>query len=86
MLTVDGVHMNTAGNELMATVILKTFGLDQAQLTKARESWKPLEMKAEEDASKKAADAKAKAAEAKAKADAEKAKAAGTAPAVPAGK
>jgi len=71
VLTVDGVHMNTQGNEVMATGILKAFGLDAAQLKKAQESWVPLEAEAEkkakEEAEKRAAKAKADA-EAKAKA------------------
>lgn len=72
--TVDGVHMNAEGNKIMATGILKAFGLSDAQLAKANEAWGPLATKA-------AADAKA-AAEAKAAADAAK-KAAAT-PAAPA--
>lgn len=39
MLTSDGVHMNPAGNQMMAVGVLKAFGLDEAQLKKARESW-----------------------------------------------
>jgi lysophospholipase L1-like esterase len=39
MLTVDGVHMNPAGNVMMATGILKSFGLNDAQLKNAQESW-----------------------------------------------
>jgi lysophospholipase L1-like esterase len=66
VLTVDGVHMNTEGNKLMATGILKAFGLDAAEITKAQESWPPLEAKAAEEAAKKAAAAKAKAEAAKA--------------------
>ena len=74
MLTVDGVHMNTEGNKVMATGILKAFGLNASEIKKAQESWPPLEAAAVE-AAKKAAEAKAKAeaakaAEAKAKADA----------------
>ena len=38
-LTRDGVHMAAAGNRMMAEGILKGFGLSEAQLTKARESW-----------------------------------------------
>ena len=76
VLTGDGVHMNVEGNKLMATGVLQAFGLDVAQLAKARESWVALEAeaaaKAKADAeakAKKAAEAKAKAAEdAKAKA------------------
>lgn len=39
MLTRDGVHMNTAGNQMMAGGVLKAFGLDEQQLKKARDSW-----------------------------------------------
>jgi lysophospholipase L1-like esterase len=35
LLTSDGVHMNAAGNQLMATGVLHSFGLDEAQLKKA---------------------------------------------------
>ncbi|HZK79421.1 MAG TPA: GDSL-type esterase/lipase family protein [Humisphaera sp.] len=38
-LTVDGVHMNARGNVMMATGVLKGFGLDEAQLHKAKEAW-----------------------------------------------
>ena len=78
VLTGDGVHMNTEGNKLMATGVLKALGLDAAQLVKAQAAWTGLEaqVKAEAEAKAKAkaeADAKAKAdAEAKAKADAAK--------------
>jgi lysophospholipase L1-like esterase len=65
VLTVDGVHMNTEGNKLMATGILKAFGLNESEIKKAQESWAPLEAAAEE-AAKKAAEAKAKAEAAKA--------------------
>ena len=74
VLTVDGVHMNTEGNKLMATGILRAFGLDESEIKRAHESWPPLELAAEE-AAKKAAEAKAKADAAKAAA------AAGAAPA-----
>ena len=86
VLTGDGVHMNLEGNKLMATGVLQAFGLDAAQMAKARGSWVALE---EEAAAKAKADAEAKAkkaAEAKAKAAEEaKAKAAET-PAAPATK
>lgn len=78
VLTGDGVHMNTEGNKLMATGVLKALGLDAAQLAKAQAAWTGLEaqVKAQAEAKAKAkaeADAKAKAdAEAKAKADAAK--------------
>lgn len=39
VFTVDGVHMNPAGDCLMATGVLRTFGLGEAQLAKAREEW-----------------------------------------------
>lgn len=37
--TGDGVHMNDAGNVMMATGVLKAFGLTAAQLAKAQKSW-----------------------------------------------
>lgn len=37
--TSDGVHMNPAGNKLMATGVLKAFGLSGEQLAKAQASW-----------------------------------------------
>jgi len=57
VLTGDGVHMNAAGNKLMATGVLEAFGLNAAEMTKARESWMALEEEA-----KAASEAKAKAA------------------------
>jgi lysophospholipase L1-like esterase len=39
LLTVDGVHMNPVGNEMMASGVLKAFGLSDAQLQTAREAW-----------------------------------------------
>lgn len=63
--TADGVHMNEEGNKVMALGVLKAFGLDAAQLTKAEESWIPLHRAA---AAAKAAAAEKKAAEAAAKA------------------
>jgi len=39
MLTRDGVHMNAAGNQMMAVGVLKSFGLDDQQIEKARKSW-----------------------------------------------
>ena len=42
LLTVDGVHMNTAGNELMAIGILRAFGLNDEQIAKARTAWAAL--------------------------------------------
>ena len=53
--------MNAEGNKLMATGVLRAFGLDAAQIKRAAEAWKPLEAEAAEIAQK-AAEAKAKAA------------------------
>lgn len=39
MLTSDGVHMNPAGNRMMAAGVLRGFGLSEEQIEKARESW-----------------------------------------------
>ena len=39
LLTSDGVHMNPAGDQLMARGILQAFGLDAAQMKKAQEAW-----------------------------------------------
>jgi len=39
LLTVDGVHMNPAGNRMMATGVLRAFGLDDAQIAKAADAW-----------------------------------------------
>lgn len=63
--TVDGVHMNTEGNKIMARGVLQAFGFDAAQIKKAEAAWQPLEAQAAEEA-KKAAEAKAKAAAEKA--------------------
>ena len=38
-LTVDGVHMNAAGNEMMASGVLSAFGLSEAQIKDARGKW-----------------------------------------------
>ena len=38
-LTVDGVHMNNAGNLVMARGLLRTFGLTDAELAKAEDAW-----------------------------------------------
>ena len=75
VLTSDGVHMNVAGNKLMATGVLQAMGLNAEQLKKAQESWTTLEAAA--------AEAAKKAAEAKAKADAAKKAATKTAPPAP---
>jgi lysophospholipase L1-like esterase len=69
VFTVDGVHMNTEGNKIMATGVLQAFGLDAAQIKKAQEAWVPMEAQASADA-KKAAEARAKAAAEKAAAKA----------------
>jgi lysophospholipase L1-like esterase len=39
LVTTDGVHMNPAGNKLMAEGVLKAFGLDAEQLQKAKMAW-----------------------------------------------
>jgi lysophospholipase L1-like esterase len=39
VFTGDGVHMNAQGNCLMATGVLRAFGLTEPQLAKAREVW-----------------------------------------------
>jgi lysophospholipase L1-like esterase len=39
LLTTDGVHMNDAGDRLMARGVLRAFGLDDAQLAKAEAAW-----------------------------------------------
>jgi len=39
VLTADGVHMNPDGNLMMATGILKTFGLSEEQIQKAKNKW-----------------------------------------------
>lgn len=66
VLTSDGVHMNAEGNKLMAVGVLKAFGLNDAELDKARASWPALEAAAA-DFAKKQAEARAKAAAEKAK-------------------
>jgi lysophospholipase L1-like esterase len=38
-LTVDGVHMNPHGNQMMALGVLKAFGLTDAQLAQVKEHW-----------------------------------------------
>lgn len=37
--TTDGVHMNPAGNRVMATGVLRALGLDDAQMKKAEAFW-----------------------------------------------
>ncbi len=39
VLTSDGVHMNLEGNQMMATGILKAFGLGPDQIGKAQATW-----------------------------------------------
>ncbi|MEO7317465.1 MAG: GDSL-type esterase/lipase family protein [Chthoniobacteraceae bacterium] len=39
LLTSDGVHMNAEGNRVMALGVLQAFGLNEAELKKAREAW-----------------------------------------------
>lgn len=41
-LTVDGVHLNAAGNELFAETILRAFGATDGQVEKARKSWRDI--------------------------------------------
>jgi len=38
-LTSDGVHMNPFGDQVMAAGVLRAFGLNEAQLQKARDYW-----------------------------------------------
>ncbi|MES2569614.1 MAG: hypothetical protein V4710_06115, partial [Verrucomicrobiota bacterium] len=38
-LTGDGVHMNPYGNQMMARGVLKGFGLDADQISKASAAW-----------------------------------------------
>ena len=39
VLTRDGVHMNPAGNQMMAAGVLKAFGLSAEQIEKSQKSW-----------------------------------------------
>ena len=39
LLTKEGIHMNPAGNKMMATGVLKAFGLNADQLAKAQQAW-----------------------------------------------
>lgn len=66
-LTTDGVHMNVEGNKLMAIGVLKAFGLNEAEIEKAKAAWIPLEAKAEELARQRAEARRAKEAANKAK-------------------
>lgn len=43
-LTVDGVHMNSWGNQMMADGVLKAFGLNDMQLSKARQAWQKIQL------------------------------------------
>jgi lysophospholipase L1-like esterase len=47
VLTSDGVHMGPDGNQLMAEGVLQAFGLNAAQITKAKASWEPMRAAAE---------------------------------------
>lgn len=42
LLTVDGVHMNPLGDKVMATELLKAFGLSEKEIAKAYETWQTL--------------------------------------------
>jgi len=42
LLTGDGVHMNPAGDQVMARGVLQAFGLDAAQLKKAEAAWQEI--------------------------------------------
>ena len=42
LLTVDGVHLNAAGNELFAETILRAFGATDEQVAKARLAWRDI--------------------------------------------
>jgi lysophospholipase L1-like esterase len=39
LLTADGVHMNGAGNQMMALGVIRAFGLGEDELRKIREHW-----------------------------------------------
>jgi lysophospholipase L1-like esterase len=39
VLTRDGVHLNQLGNQVMATCILRSFGLNDSQLKMAEQAW-----------------------------------------------
>ena len=70
VVTSDGVHMNTEGNKLMATGVLRAMGFDDAAMAKAQESWTDVVAKADA-AAREAAEKKAAAKAAKDKAAAE---------------
>ena len=42
LLTADGVHMNLAGNQMMAVGVLRAFGLTDEQIQKAKDHWMDL--------------------------------------------
>lgn len=42
ILTVDGVHMNGFGNQMMAAGILKAFGVTEQQLAQVKSAWNDL--------------------------------------------
>ncbi len=65
VFTVDGVHMNSEGNKIMATGVLQAFGFDAGQIKKAEAAWTPMIAQAADEA-KRVAEAKAKAAAEKA--------------------
>jgi lysophospholipase L1-like esterase len=46
VFTVDGVHMNTEGNKVIARGVLQALGCDERQIRKAEEAWAPLERRA----------------------------------------
>jgi lysophospholipase L1-like esterase len=48
LVTTDGVHMNPAGNRMMAVGVLKGFALRDAQIRKAEKAWEKESAKAQE--------------------------------------
>lgn len=42
LITCDGIHMGPFGNEMIATEILRAFGLNDAQLAKAESCWRKM--------------------------------------------
>jgi lysophospholipase L1-like esterase len=69
ILTGDGVHMNLAGNVLMATGVLRAFGLEAPQMAKAQDAWNVL-IKKETDRANQEAERKKQEAAQKAAAEA----------------
>ncbi len=59
LLTVDGVHMNPDGNEVMAIGVLQAMGLNDPEITKAQKAWATIRKDAEELKTKAAAKKKA---------------------------